>query len=229
MIALRFIAICTRYVITHLHTLCCRLPFPMSMKVITIAHQKGGVGKTTLAINLAYCFAEGAKVAIVDADVQGSVTDLKEFLTGVDVITLDGLVGGQLSGYDLIIVDTPPYLSNRLAELFALSDYVLVPTKAGILDAMAIRATIALLRQSMALKPALKAGIVLNMVMPRTSLNVEVREILSDYTIPLHLATIGHRVSYTRSPMTNGVFTGEDSRAKSEVEALADEILDRIG
>jgi chromosome partitioning protein len=199
------------------------------MKVITIAHQKGGVGKTTLAINLAYCFAEGARVAIVDADLQGSVSDLSEFLTGVEVASLDSLLSGQLSDFDLVVVDTPPYLSNRLAELFELSNYVLVPTKAGILDAMAIRATIKLLRQSMASKPSLKAGIVLNMVLPRTSLNEEVKEILLDYSIPLHTSAISQRVSYTRSPMTNSVFGGEDQRAKDEVEALADEILDRLG
>ncbi|GAB3225765.1 AAA family ATPase [Spirosoma arcticum] len=198
------------------------------MKVITVAHQKGGVGKTTLAVNLAYCFAEDSKVAIVDADLQGSISDLKAFLSGVDIMDLDSLLSGKLNGYDLIVIDTPPYLSSRLAELFSLSDYVLVPTKAGILDAMAIRATIALLRQSMELKPALRAGIVLNMVMPRTSLNEEVKEILSDYSIPMHLATISQRVSYTRSPMTNSVFGGEDQRAKDEVVNLATEILERL-
>ncbi|GAB3983478.1 ParA family partition ATPase [Spirosoma terrae] len=198
------------------------------MKVITIAHQKGGVGKTTLAINLAYCFAEDAKVAIVDTDLQGSVSDLKEFLSGVDIVDLELLLSNKLSDYDLVVVDTPPYLSNRLSELFALSDYVLVPTKAGILDAMAIRATIALLQQSMSLKPTLKAGIVLNMVLSRTSLTEEVKEILTEYAIPLHTTAISQRVSYTRSPMTNSVFGSEDQRAKDEVIDLAGEILDRM-
>ncbi|GAB4032899.1 ParA family protein [Spirosoma gilvum] len=105
------------------------------MKVITIAHQKGGVGKTTLAINLAYAFAEEAKVGIIDADLQGSVSDLHDFLTGVDIVDLDRFLSGKLTEYDLIVIDTPPYLSNRLEELFSISDYVLVPTKAGILDA----------------------------------------------------------------------------------------------
>ena len=199
-----------------------------AMKVITIAHQKGGVGKTTLVINLAYCFAENAKVALVDTDLQGSITDLSEFLTGIDIVPLEQLLSGNLVDYDLVLVDTPPYLSNRLSELFALSNYVLVPTKAGILDAMAIRATIKLLRQSMNTKPDLKAGIVLNMVLPRTSLNEEVKMILVDYGIPLHHSTISQRVSYTRSPMTRGVFGSEDEKAQEEVIELASEILDRI-
>jgi chromosome partitioning protein len=200
------------------------------MKVISVTHQKGGVGKTTLVINLAYCFAqEGATVAVVDLDLQGSISALGGYLTGVEVATLDSLLSGQLNGFDLVIVDTPPYLSSRLPELFEVSDYVLVPTKAGILDVLAIRATIELLKQSMAQKPALRAGIVLNMVLPRTSLNDEVKDILLGYEIPLHTAAIGQRVSYTRSPMTNGVFGSDDQRAKEEVEALAEEILDRMG
>lgn len=198
------------------------------MKVITIAHQKGGVGKTTLAINLAYCFAENSRVALVDTDYQGSITDLTEFLTGIDIVPLDRLLSGNLSEYNLVIVDTPPYLSNKLSELFAISDYVLVPTKAGIIDAMAIRATIALLKQSMEAKPAIKAGIVLSMVLSRTSLNDEVKEIISKYGIPLHTAAITQRVSYTRSVVTQGVFGSEDDRAKDEIVALASEILERI-
>lgn len=198
------------------------------MKVITVAHQKGGVGKTTLVINLAYALAETSKVAVVDADLQGSISDLKEFLPGIDVVGIEELLTGKLSAYGLVLVDTPPYLSNRLAELFAVSDFVLVPTKAGILDASAIRATIALLRQSMSAKTALKAGIVLNMVLPRTSLNEEVKTILSKYGVPVLTSTITQRVSYTRSPMTTGVFGSEDQRAMEEIINLASEILDRI-
>lgn len=198
------------------------------MKVITIAHQKGGVGKTTLSINLAYAFAETSRVAIVDTDLQGSISDLKEFLSGIDVVYLDQLLSGKLSGYDLVIVDTPPYLSNRLSELFAVSDFALVPTKAGILDAMAIRATIALLRKSMDAKPSLKAGIVLNMVLSRTSITDEVREILSGYGVEVLSSSLTQRVSYTRSPMTKGVFGSDDHKAKEEVVALASEILDQL-
>jgi chromosome partitioning protein len=156
------------------------------------------------------------------------VTDLKDFLSGVDVHDLDSLLSGKLTDYDLIVIDTPPYLSSRLTELFALSDYVLVPTKAGILDAMAIRATIALLQQSIQAKPSLKSGIVLNMVLPRTSLNEEVKEILTDYDIPLLSSRISQRVSYTRSPMTGSIFGSEDQRAKDEVIELATEIMEQL-
>lgn len=198
------------------------------MKIITVAHQKGGVGKTTLALNLAHCFAEDAKVGIADTDVQGSISDLKTLIQGVDIIDIESVLKRKTDGYDVVIIDTPPYLTNRLPELFEASDYVLIPTKAGWLDAMAIRATIALLQQSMKKRPGLRAGIVLNMIDTRTSLNDEVKEMLDGYEIPLHKVAITQRVSYARSPVTNGVFNSEDGKAKAEIVGLATEIVEHM-
>lgn len=98
-------------------------------KIITVAHQKGGVGKSTLALNLATCFQGELSVALVDIDLQGSITDLKDDFPELAIISEDKFDQIQKLTYDLIIVDTPPYLSSRLPELFRISDYVLVPTK----------------------------------------------------------------------------------------------------
>ncbi|KAA6437914.1 ParA family protein, partial [Dyadobacter flavalbus] len=87
-------------------------------KIITIAHQKGGVGKSTLALNLAICFQEELSVALVDIDVQGSIADLKNDFSDLSIITEDQFDQIQKLSYDLIVVDTPPYLSSRLPELF---------------------------------------------------------------------------------------------------------------
>lgn len=198
------------------------------MKTITIAHQKGGVGKTTLALNLAFCFADSVKVAVTDTDLQGSINSLGSLVTGIDLVSPENVLAGKLTGYDLLVIDTPPYLTNRLTDLFAISDYVLVPTKPGFLDAMAVRATVSLLRESMKRKPALKAGIVLNMVMPRTSLTQEVKELLKEYDLPVLPTMIYQRVSYARSPVTNGVFESDDDKAKAEIQSLATDILTQL-
>ncbi len=195
------------------------------MKIITVAHQKGGVGKTTLALNLAFCFADSARVAITDTDLQGSINSLGGILSGVDLVSPDDVLAGTITSYDLLVIDTPPYLTSRLADLFAISDFVLVPTKPGILDTMAVRATVAMLQESMIKKASLKAGIVLNMVMPRTSVTAEVREILRGFAIPVLPTQIHQRVSYVRSPTTNGVFESDDEKAKDEIQALATDIL----
>ncbi len=196
------------------------------MKIITVAHQKGGVGKTTLALNLAACFKDDLRVGLLDTDVQGSLSGLMDMLEGIELIPFNNDLSG-LRGIDkdILIIDTPPYLTNQLPALFEASDFVLVPSKVGFLDVMAVRATIQMLKEVQTRKKELKAAIVLNMVKPRTNMNDEIREILKDYDIPVLKTAISDRVSYARSPIMSGVFAGDDEKAKTEITALADEIF----
>lgn len=200
------------------------------MRVITIAHQKGGVGKTTLALNLGYCLQASLKVAILDSDPQGSISGLGELeeVKGIDFVNYDDFKAGKISGYDILLIDTPPYLSNKLPEFFVVSDFVVVPTKAGILDAMAIRATIKLLKQAQSKKPNLKAGIVFNMIRSNTSITEEIKSILVRYDMPIMNTMITERVSYARSPITGGVFNTEDAKAQDEIVNLANEIIEQL-
>ena len=199
------------------------------MKIITIAHQKGGVGKTTLALNLGYCLQNSVKVAILDSDPQGSISGLGELvgLKGIDLLPIDEIANAG-KNYDVAIIDTPPYLSNKLPEFFQLSDFVLVPTKAGVLDVMAIKATIALLKQAQTKRPNLKAAIVLNMIQHRTSLTDDIKQLLEQYEMPILDTMISQRVSYARSPITGGVFETEDDKAQQEIFNLTKEILEYL-
>ncbi|OOQ60293.1 ParA family protein [Mucilaginibacter pedocola] len=197
-------------------------------KIITLAHQKGGVGKSTLALNLALSFKDQLKVALVDADLQGSIYHLKDDLPGLDILAPNLISEIPKLGHDLIIVDTPPYLSNRLNELFSYSDLVLIPTKAGFFDVMAVRSTLALVKFAQAQQPRIKAGIVLNMIKPRSGITAEVTELLRSLGTPLLATKIYDRVSLARSPMTGGVMAGTDQKAIEEVTSLAAEVVDLI-
>ncbi|NCD67851.1 ParA family protein [Mucilaginibacter agri] len=197
-------------------------------KIITVAHQKGGVGKSTLAMNLAVCFQDQLKVALVDTDLQGSLFQIKEELPNLAVLCNDELQEIKQLDYDLIIVDTPPYLSNKLPELFSLSDFILIPTKAGFFDVMAIRSTIALLKDAQVKKPDTRAGIVMNMIKPRSGITKEVSGLLESMETPVLDTMIYDRVSIARSSITAGVLQGNDSKAITEITALAEEIVNRI-
>jgi chromosome partitioning protein len=130
--------------------------------------------------------------------------------------------------YDVAIIDTPPYLTELLPEFFELSDYVLVPTKAGVLDVMAIKATIHLLKEAQKRRPNLKAGIVMNMIQHNTSLTNDIKQLLEQYDMPIHQMMITQRVSYARSPLTGGVFETDDEKAKEEIFGLTQEIISQL-
>lgn len=200
------------------------------MKILTIAHQKGGVGKTTLAINIACCYQKGGlNVAMLDTDLQGSLSGIANDLEGISMIPAEDISNISSMSYDILIIDTPPYLSDILTDIFMLSDFVLVPTKVSFADIMAIKGTINLLQLVTKSKPHMNFGIVLNMVKPRTALNAEIKEFLEQYHVPILNSTISERVSYIRSFVVSGVFNTDDDRAKEEVSILADEILTKLG
>jgi len=197
-------------------------------KIITIAHQKGGVGKSTLAINLALCFQDQLSVALVDTDLQGSLYHIREDFPELVVIGADQLADIEKLAYDLIIVDTPPYLSGKLPELFQHSDFILIPTKAGFFDVMAIRSTLALIKEAQRKVPHIKAGIVLNMVKPRSGITKDVAELLQSMDTPLLKTRVHDRVSIARSSMTAGILKGNDPKAKEELMMLAEEVVEQI-
>ncbi|WP_217452221.1 ParA family protein [Mucilaginibacter humi] len=77
-------------------------------------------------------------------------------------------------------------------------------------------------------QPGIKAGIVMNMIKPRTGLTNEVRVLLESPETPLLQTRIHDRVSIARSSMTAGVLQGTDAKAKEEITSPAEEIVNRI-
>lgn len=197
------------------------------MKVITLAHQKGGVGKSTIALNLATSFAVKLKVALVDTDAQGSISSIGNRLKGgVDLVKIDDFDAVRKLNYDIVIIDTPPYLSSRYLEIFNISDFVLIPTKAGFFDVLAIRSTVRIVNEAMETNRRLKSGIVINMIKPRSGVTREVGSLLKKLDIKVLETMIFDRVSYARSPITGGVVTGMDEKAKSEMASLIGEMVE---
>ena len=125
--------------------------------VITLAHQKGGVGKSTLASNLRSYFSQVYKTALVDIDPQGSLAKLakafaeqkdresEHVISRTDFDSFEEL-REKISSYDVVIIDTPPYLSSELESVFALSNIIIIPTKTSPLDFLAIGDTMELIK-----------------------------------------------------------------------------------
>lgn len=188
-------------------------------KTILITHQKGGVGKSTLTFNLATNLRENAKVCIVDMDNQGSLINIKE-LSEVAILSGSDLKKIQKEDYDFIFIDTPPYLTDKLPELCKISDVIIIPTKAGVLDLLAIRSTIDIIKKSGNQK---KAFIVFNMVKPNTTLTDEIKNQLEEYDVRVSKNMISDLVAFSRSVLINGV--EHHNKAQKQIDNLTKEIL----
>ena len=188
-------------------------------KIILTTHQKGGVGKSTIAYNLASNIRENAKVCIIDMDSQGSLINISE-LSEVPIFTADMLNEKIKSDYDFIFIDTPPYLNEKIIDLCNISDVIIIPTKAGVLDLLAIKSTIDIVKQA---KSENKAIIVFNMIKPNTTLTEEIKSQLQDYNIKVSKNMLSDLVSFSRSVLVNGV--EENNNAQKQIDNLTKEIL----
>ena len=152
-------------------------------KIITIAHQKGGVGKSTLALNLAYSFAKNVNTLLTDIDPQGSTIQLSGITPDLSIIPFSNDIYSQ--NFEALFIDTPPYLMNEILPIFLKSDVIIIPTKPGVSDIMAIRSTVDLVKGAKKTNKKLRATIVLNMVKPRASITERVKEKLKEYGLPI--------------------------------------------
>ena len=190
-------------------------------KIIVITHQKGGVGKSTLTFNLAQNISSGSKVAVLDFDLQGSLSQLKEVITDFDIIPYTGEIDkiSELE-YDFIFIDTPPYLSNQLPKLLTIADLIIVPTKAGILDLLAIKNTLEIIEIGQKTADTL---IVFNMIKANTTLTLDILIGLEEYKVKIANTHVSDLVSFTRSVLLKGVAT--DKNAQRQIDHLTKEIL----
>lgn len=193
-------------------------------KIILITHQKGGVGKSTLTFNLAQNISNDAKVAIIDFDLQGSLAQLRNIVTDFDIIPHTGEIKSitQLE-YDFIFLDTPPYLSNNLPKLIEIADLIIVPTKAGVLDLLAIKSTLQLIETENKTDNSL---VVFNMIKANTTLTLDILIGLEEYKIPIAKTHISDLVAFTRSVLVKGV--KNDKNAQRQIDLLTKEILTKL-
>ncbi|NCO20871.1 MAG: ParA family protein [Rhodobacterales bacterium] len=198
----------------------------MTGKVITVAQQKGGSGKTTIAANLAVAFVrDGANVALLDTDPQGSLG--RWFMARHD----DGLDDMEFStasawgvGYecdklkknnDFVILDTPPKVDADLRPALRISDLVIVPVATSQVDVWAVESVLDLVNREKR-----TALVVLNRFKVGTRVGVDVMAAVRAMDVALAETTLGNRVVYAE---TLGLGRGVQEQGKG---AAADEMAD---
>lgn len=211
----------------------------MAGKILTVAQQKGGSGKTTLAANLAAAWsARGLRAALVDSDPQGSLS--RWFAARTERSGADGTgltlvsstawgvayeAGRLKSDHDVVIVDTPPRADADLRPSLRVSDLMLVPVGAARVDLWATEGILELARREGA--PAL---VILNRANPRARVTSVIRSELGRLGVPVAATEIGNRVAYAET-LGEGLGVVEAARgtaAAREIAELAAEILGRL-
>jgi chromosome partitioning protein len=207
------------------------------IKVLSVLQQKGGVGKTTIAVHLATQIKEMApnlKIALADADPQKSATAwLRKGTTGIDVYAVAADVEGanlkdelSLIDADLIVVDLPPAIASVSMRAILYSDVILVPVGASALDIEAAKHAIELCNEALELDPSKKFLLVPNRIQMNTASGRELREVLKKWG-PVSQATLCLRVAYADAVM-HGTGINEFapcSPGYQEIGFLAEEVM----
>ncbi|MXQ09103.1 AAA family ATPase [Alphaproteobacteria bacterium GH1-50] len=203
----------------------------MTGKVITVAQQKGGAGKTTIAVNLAVALAKrGKSVALLDTDPQGSMG--RWFMArreagepGMEFSTASAWgvsyeVDKLSKSHDLVIIDTPPKIDSDLKPAIRESDLVIVPVSASLVDVWATEGVLDLAGREKA-----RVMVVMNRAKAGTKVAASVDEALTGMGVTRAETVLGHRVAYAD---TLGGGRGVLERGKGawtdEMAALTDEV-----
>jgi chromosome partitioning protein len=203
--------------------------------ITAIVNQKGGVGKTTLAINLAGGLAHrGLPVGLVDTDPQGSVrqwaslADEKRF-TVVHRVPLGGKkdLRALARRCDHIIVDTPPALGADSLAAMKIADRVMIPVGPSPLDIWSSREILGRLAEARKRNRRLAAYLIVARRIPRTRIGREAREALAFTQMPVLKTEIHQRVGYVEAMIAGKTVMDQSPRseARQEIERLCEEFL----
>ena len=211
----------------------------MLSKVITISQQKGGTGKTTLAVHLAMAFIKyhNLKVAIIDTDPQGSMgkwfmirTEKKVSNENLTFKTAS-LWGAQYESktlkndHDIVIIDTPPKIESDARPSIEAADLVLIPMAASHVDFWATGAIV-----EIAKKANKKILAQINRSSQRSKLIDKTKDFIKSLDLKSTETIIGNRQIYTSS-MGEGKTAVEKQRkgnAVDEIKQLSDQILKQL-
>ncbi|MFZ5668591.1 MAG: ParA family partition ATPase [Pseudomonadota bacterium] len=206
--------------------------------IVALLNQKGGVGKSTLALHLAGEWArKGRRVLLIDADPQGSALDWSQQRAREGLPRLFGVVGlardtlhseaPELArDADYVVIDGPPRVAGLMRSALLAADLVLIPVQPSPFDGWASAEMLSLLGEARIYRPQLAARLVLNRCGARTIIARETAETLADHDPPVLTTTVGQRVAFADAARSGRLVSeiNGHSPAAREITALCAEV-----
>jgi chromosome partitioning protein len=205
--------------------------------IISVLNQKGGVGKTTLSVNIATALALGnSKIMLVDADSQGSALDWHSSrqqealfpVVGLAKATLHKDIPELASHYDHVIIDGPPRANDVARSAIMASHIVLIPLQPSPYDVWAADEIVKLIQEALVFRENIKALFIVNRRIANTAIGRDVSSALAGYPFALTQSIVSQRVAFAESA-AQGLSVLEfepKGAAAKEIKSLVQEIME---
>ena len=204
--------------------------------IYAFLNQKGGVGKTTLAIHVADALSRRrSRVLLIDADPQQTAMKWSTFRTGENRFSVIAMAKPTLhkelppiyADYDDIVIDGPPRVHDLAKSIILSADLVLMPVQPSPADVWATSETVDLVDEARVFKESLKSAIAINRKIVNTVIGRDVREALSTLNTPILQSDISQRVAFAEALNTGQTVMDLDARgrAANEVDAFVSELV----
>ena len=205
--------------------------------IFGVLNQKGGVGKTTLSVNLAACLARtGARVLLIDADPQGSALDWAAARQSEPLFSVVGFPRATIhkeiaqlgQGYEHIIIDGPPRVTDLARSAIMASEIVVSPVQPSPYDIWAAEEVVKLITEARVYKENIKSVFVVNRKITNTAIGRDVRDALAAYPVHVLNASVAQRVVFAEAAAQGQAIFEIDPAgpAVAEMEAVAAELME---
>lgn len=206
--------------------------------IISFVNQKGGVGKTTTAINLAIGLKKkNYNLVFIDADPQGSaiqwhaIEGNKSFEILHHPSPIHATDIRQLSmNYDYVIIDAPPAIGDISKAILAVTDLAIIPLSPSALDVWSCWGTLKMIDEIRPLNSDIEVKLLINRKIPGTKIGRDSREAVKQFQMDVFNTELCQRVAFIDA-MTSGVSVMQyapHSKAAGEIERLCEEIIPQV-